>query len=891
MKKNWNSNTTTTADKVNINDRFDGPSSLSVKEKQAGRTGQIFTSFEDYETRNHNSNYFRIPSRTDQNRPREGKSKGERHESPDHLINTFAGGKGEKYADASYRDRQSSGIPSKGAGRNRPPLVDHQVSPKVLTSNIDTYNTGNNRAYGFARESKNPESHLLSDISVTSLFNTKKMKERTSERFFPPEKSPNNNPNRRTGGGAQEDLDRMVMKSTSLDKVKRHGKDDYLQRDENNPYINPTNSKGFIKQPKNDKSTFNHLLLPPRKDEPLYDLRNEPQSTKYKQLLNNNSPVLRSDSINQNNNKSQVRIPAQNNIDTSVRYQSEKPGKQPIRSTFMTEKYSDENGSTTNLAKNKLDSTNGWDYKSFSELIKYNPDGPSDPHPSLTNGTTDKAAALNRKIGEIASPNAFNNNLGNSVKPRSISNSRAGNQQRDNGDNLGYGGNPSLILEGGKDYKNLQDKLNTIEEKIKNFKQQYAKEVSRTPPPLLANEKFQRKPSRDEFFSEKELAFGLGSAKSNEVLKKPPTTFLRSETPKGLSTANNKPAKELTSYLQDRKLRSPTHLGSEYESMADRKAQNQSSTNIRDQSVTNNYKHSKPPTLEESNNNGIFVPGDKQMHSSTRRPDHFNYPADTYTNYSQNNSNQNTGYKNGTQQSQPQYNSEPSTIAKRSNGLKVATREESQPLESNFDPKSFDSNRPPKVQKSLKDFVTSVPNVNSPKASFLVSNKVGGPNGNAPPTPAIPPPVPPGNYISKNNSKAAAGPIGTNLSGSISPSNGLGKFKLNNPTLSYMNYLQKTKEIINSVGNVEDVYNQFKNYIFQFLQGVHFIKMLKPIDFTQIREKSVDLPRKYSHLGRKSIIFDLDETLVHCNESTEIPADVYLPVSFPSGDVVKVRCP
>jgi hypothetical protein len=35
-------------------------------------------------------------------------------------------------------------------------------------------------------------------------------------------------------------------------------------------------------------------------------------------------------------------------------------------------------------------------------------------------------------------------------------------------------------------------------------------------------------------------------------------------------------------------------------------------------------------------------------------------------------------------------------------------------------------------------------------------------------------------------------------------------------------------------------------------------------------------------------VFDLDETLIHCNESNDVPADVVLPVKFPTGEIIDV---
>lgn len=38
---------------------------------------------------------------------------------------------------------------------------------------------------------------------------------------------------------------------------------------------------------------------------------------------------------------------------------------------------------------------------------------------------------------------------------------------------------------------------------------------------------------------------------------------------------------------------------------------------------------------------------------------------------------------------------------------------------------------------------------------------------------------------------------------------------------------------------------------------------------------------------RQTIIFDLDETLIHCNENTNIPFDVSLPIKFPNNTIIK----
>ena len=48
----------------------------------------------------------------------------------------------------------------------------------------------------------------------------------------------------------------------------------------------------------------------------------------------------------------------------------------------------------------------------------------------------------------------------------------------------------------------------------------------------------------------------------------------------------------------------------------------------------------------------------------------------------------------------------------------------------------------------------------------------------------------------------------------------------------------------------------------------------------------VSLPKPRKHLSHKTIVFDLDETLIHCNESDTDKCDAVLPILFPTGDLI-----
>jgi CTD small phosphatase-like protein 2 len=41
------------------------------------------------------------------------------------------------------------------------------------------------------------------------------------------------------------------------------------------------------------------------------------------------------------------------------------------------------------------------------------------------------------------------------------------------------------------------------------------------------------------------------------------------------------------------------------------------------------------------------------------------------------------------------------------------------------------------------------------------------------------------------------------------------------------------------------------------------------------------------YLGKKTLIFDLDETLIHCNDSLTLPYDVKLAIPFPNGQIIE----
>lgn len=75
----------------------------------------------------------------------------------------------------------------------------------------------------------------------------------------------------------------------------------------------------------------------------------------------------------------------------------------------------------------------------------------------------------------------------------------------------------------------------------------------------------------------------------------------------------------------------------------------------------------------------------------------------------------------------------------------------------------------------------------------------------------------------------------------------------------------------------------FKAHFNQTIQSLMFFKNLQLKGYTH-NGKEVKLGPKDP--SRKTLIFDLDETLIHCNADQNGPADVRVPVTFPNGDSI-----
>lgn len=72
-----------------------------------------------------------------------------------------------------------------------------------------------------------------------------------------------------------------------------------------------------------------------------------------------------------------------------------------------------------------------------------------------------------------------------------------------------------------------------------------------------------------------------------------------------------------------------------------------------------------------------------------------------------------------------------------------------------------------------------------------------------------------------------------------------------------------------------------RNHLVASLDILHYIKNTnKPLP-------PMPNPKKLPPSSKPTLVFDLDETLIHCNQHATMPCDVLLPIRFPNGAVVK----
>ena len=68
---------------------------------------------------------------------------------------------------------------------------------------------------------------------------------------------------------------------------------------------------------------------------------------------------------------------------------------------------------------------------------------------------------------------------------------------------------------------------------------------------------------------------------------------------------------------------------------------------------------------------------------------------------------------------------------------------------------------------------------------------------------------------------------------------------------------------------------------------MNYFKTAEDIDPKVLEEKKITLPKIDRKVKKKTFVFDLDETLIHCDSDPSKPCDFLVEMTFPNGNTAK----
>lgn len=101
----------------------------------------------------------------------------------------------------------------------------------------------------------------------------------------------------------------------------------------------------------------------------------------------------------------------------------------------------------------------------------------------------------------------------------------------------------------------------------------------------------------------------------------------------------------------------------------------------------------------------------------------------------------------------------------------------------------------------------------------------------------------------------------------------------------------------------DDFCRLYRGHFCQIFHETSITKSIRPTQPTMLEKKKVSLVKRESHKGtnlygldnshlyldKKTLILDLDETLIHCMSFSDAPAQVTLPITLFDGNTVNVN--
>ncbi|CAK81409.1 unnamed protein product (macronuclear) [Paramecium tetraurelia] len=111
--------------------------------------------------------------------------------------------------------------------------------------------------------------------------------------------------------------------------------------------------------------------------------------------------------------------------------------------------------------------------------------------------------------------------------------------------------------------------------------------------------------------------------------------------------------------------------------------------------------------------------------------------------------------------------------------------------------------------------------------------------------------------------------------------------KENKENSQFQYYLGKIRQVFTRPLRDDYFSCIYREHFFQTYQGIYVASYLRPVDPNDVKKKAVQLRQKDKYKNKISLIFDLDETLVHCNESLLQKSDIVLNIQVSPNEIVK----
>lgn len=96
----------------------------------------------------------------------------------------------------------------------------------------------------------------------------------------------------------------------------------------------------------------------------------------------------------------------------------------------------------------------------------------------------------------------------------------------------------------------------------------------------------------------------------------------------------------------------------------------------------------------------------------------------------------------------------------------------------------------------------------------------------------------------------------------------------------------KTETLHESTGGNKAA-RAYQKHLYQTFKSIKFIRKLPSLQKNSIANRVLKLPRFPGYETKKTLIFDLDETLVHCVDEFAEYSDATLDIVFPNGETLK----